>query len=243
MNHGSTIEQKVRSAIGTGLAPNGTQKASLLLKHCNNIRFFTPENYDLTSGNFESQLAHALFEEDESGNNVIRVHVSGIGGGDGGDGDIYVNGFSKNGNNLVLTLSNGGTVNIPNIYNKETLVYYHTVNPNTTPPTQNTGDRAIAQGDLCIVISTKQVYKYNGSAWDLIYDPYAQYEEFTLDGSGMYTLATILGFGTISSNPARYDLFLEGQKQYLNNSDFTVSTNTLNFGSIAAGQRGSLQLR
>ena len=213
MNHGLTIEQKLRSAIGTGLAPDGTQKASLLLKHSNNLRFYTPQNYDITSGNSESQLAHLLFEEDEQGNSVIRVHVSGLGSGDGGAEDIHVNGYSKSGNSLILTLSNGGNVTIPNIYNKETLVYYHTVNPNTTAPTQNTGDRAIAQGDLCIVISTKQVFKYNGSAWDLIYDPYAAYEEFTLDGSGMYTLATITGFNTISNNPTQYNLFLKKQKQ------------------------------
>ena len=79
----------------------------------------------------------------------------------------------------------------------------------------------------------------------LIFNPFLEYEEFTLNGSGAYTLATITA-GSIAdiltTDPARVVLEIEGQLQKYNRGDWTISgsTITLNGGAANAGNRGSI---
>lgn len=251
MDHGLTFEQLLRAAIGSGLSPDSKLKAAIRVINCQKTRFFTPENHSVDSGNIESQLIKQLFEPiPDVGSNfekgyALRMYVEGVSGGGGGGADVYVNGYNKVGNNLELTLTNGGTITIPNIFNKETLDYFGTGNPNTVAPTPNVNDRPLAAGDLYTDKATGQVYKYTGTTWALIFDPYNQYEEFTLDANGSATLSTITGFAALvgSGVHARYDLYMNGQKMYFNNGDFTVSGNTITFSPAAEGNFCSLLVK
>lgn len=169
----------------------------------------------------------------------------GGGGGGGGEDDIYLTNAAKSGNNLVLTMSSGTVFTITDIINKETIYLNGDGNPNSVAPTNDSNNRSLKVGDKYLDQLTGNIYRYNGSTWLLIFNPFLEYEEFTLNGSGAYTLATITASSianVLTTDPARVVFEIEGQLQKYNRGDWTISgsTITLNGGAANAGNRGSI---
>lgn len=165
--------------------------------------------------------------------------------GGGGGGDKFVASGSKSGNDLILTFNDASTITISNIYNKETIWINGTGAP--TNPTNDSGNRVFAVGDKYLDTQIGQIYRYNGSSWLLIFDPFSEYEEFTLNGAGEITLSAISAYALASiipTQPARYVVEIEGQVQNINRSDFTIGGPTLTFsgGAANSGQRGSIRI-
>lgn len=166
------------------------------------------------------------------------------GGGGGGD-DIYLENAAKSGNNLVLTMSSGTVFTITDIINKETIYLNGDGNPNSVAPTNDANNRSLKVGDKYLDQLTGNIYRYNGTTWLLIFNPFSEYEEFTLNGSGAYTLSTITASSianVLTADPARVVIEIEGQLQKYNRGDWTISgsTITLSGGAANAGNRGSI---
>ena len=151
---------------------------------------------------------------------------------------------AKSGNDLVLTMSDASTITIADIYNKETIVIHGTGAPSS--PSNDSGNRTFKLGDKYLNTQTGQVYRYNGTIWQLIFDPFDEYQEFTLNSNGQVVL-TVSAYAIASiipSQPARYVIEIEGQVQNINRGDFTIAGSTVTFtgGSANSGQRGSVRV-
>lgn len=240
-HHELSLEQLIRSSIGTG---EDDLKAAIRLVNVNYPRFYKPSLHGVQSGNPESMLFKQLFKPvPDSGTfekgHQVRVSISGIGGG--GGADQYISGGEVVGNDLRLDYNTGGSITIPGVIENETLYYFSDTNPNITPPTQNVGDRPLQDGDLVTLTTNGTTYKKIGVSWVVVYDPFNEYEEGILDGSGSYTFTAGLLLSQYINNPSMYDLYKNGVKQYINNSDFTVSGQTVQFDVLEAGNFISLQ--
>lgn len=167
-------------------------------------------------------------------------------GGGGGGTDKFISSYTKSGNNLILNYNDATSLTIVGIYNKETIYLNGVLDPNATAPTNDLNNRALAVGDKYTNTATGELYRYNGTTWDLIYTPVSNtilIEHFTLNASGQVTLSLITGFNTFAMNTENYIVELEGQELSLNRSDFSYVGQTLTFsgGATNAGQRGSVR--
>lgn len=167
----------------------------------------------------------------------------GVGGG--GEGDIFLESAVKSGNNLVLTMNDATVFTITDVLNKETIYLNGDGNPNSVPPTNDLNNRTLKVGDKYLDQLTGNIYRYNGATWLLIFNPFLEYEEFTLNGSGAYVLATVSASSIaniLTTDPSRVVLEIEGQLQKYNRGDWTISgsTITISGGAVNAGNRGSI---